>query len=129
MEIVSITSFFSYLIPYKFYFFLYFFIFWIFEKNNFNVDWKSMLTTERVGKRRCKWCKDVKNIVFGFLLFLCYFWFFFPKIYQKLGSNRFPFVTMLTKQNIINVLHSKIVKKKFLLGLLSDPLIQKLCCF
>jgi hypothetical protein len=34
---------------------------------------------------------------------------------------------MLTKQNLLNVLHSKLVKKtKGLPGLLSDPLIQGL---
>ena len=46
---------------------------------------------------------------------------------QKLGSNRCPLFTMLTKQKFLNVLHSKLVKKtKGLLGLLSDPLIQGL---
>jgi hypothetical protein len=29
-----------------------------------------------------------------------------------MGNNRCPIFTMLTKQNIINVLHSKLVKKK-----------------
>jgi hypothetical protein len=48
---------------------------------------------------------------------------------KKLGSNKCPFFTMLTKQNIINVLHSELVKKKYLPGLLGDPLIQRLCFF
>jgi hypothetical protein len=30
----------------------------------------------------------------------------------KIGNNRCSLFTMLTKQNIINVLHSKLVKKK-----------------
>jgi hypothetical protein len=47
---------------------------------------------------------------------------------QKLGSNRCPLFTMLTKQKIFDVLHSKLVKKtKGLPGLLSDPLSQGLC--
>ena len=51
-------------------------------------------------------------------------------MYQKLGSNRCPLFTMLTKQKFLNVLHSKLVKKtKGLLDLLSDPLIQGLCFF
>jgi hypothetical protein len=46
---------------------------------------------------------------------------------QKLGSNRCPLFTMLTKQKFLNVLHSKLVKKtKGLPGLLSDPLSQGL---
>jgi hypothetical protein len=46
---------------------------------------------------------------------------------QKLGSNRCPLFTMLTKQKFLNVLHSKHVKKtKGLPGLLSDPLSQGL---
>jgi hypothetical protein len=46
---------------------------------------------------------------------------------KKLGCNRYPLFTMLTKQKSLNVLHSKLVKKtKSLLGLLSDPLIQGL---
>jgi len=44
---------------------------------------------------------------------------------QKLGSNRCPLFTMLTKQKFLNVLHSKLVKKtKGFLGLLSDALSQ-----
>jgi len=44
---------------------------------------------------------------------------------QKLGSNRCPLFTMLTKQKFFNVLRSKLVKKtKGLPGLLSDPLSQ-----
>jgi hypothetical protein len=47
---------------------------------------------------------------------------------QKLGSNRCPLFTMLTKQKFFNVLRSKLVKKtKGLPGLLSDPLSQGLC--
>jgi len=34
---------------------------------------------------------------------------------------------MLMKQNLINVLHNKLVKKKCHLSMLSDSLIQKLC--
>jgi hypothetical protein len=34
---------------------------------------------------------------------------------------------MLTKQNLIKVLHSKLVKKNSLFDLLSDPPIKKLC--
>jgi hypothetical protein len=46
---------------------------------------------------------------------------------QKLGSNRCPLFTMLTKQKFLNVLHSKLVKKtKGLPGLLSDLLSQGL---
>jgi len=46
---------------------------------------------------------------------------------QKLGSNRCPLFTMLTKQKFLNVLHSKLVKKtKGLPGLLSVPLSQGL---
>ena len=55
----------------------------------------------------------------------------FSKTYQilgqKLGSNRYPLFTMLMKQNFINVLHGKLVKKiKGLPGLLGDSLIQGL---
>jgi hypothetical protein len=46
---------------------------------------------------------------------------------QKLGSNRCPLFTMLTKQKFLNVLHSKLVKKtKGLPSLLSDPFSQGL---
>jgi hypothetical protein len=46
---------------------------------------------------------------------------------QKLGSNRCPLFTMLTKQKFLNVLHSKLIKKtKGLPGLLSYPLSQGL---
>jgi hypothetical protein len=46
---------------------------------------------------------------------------------KKLGSNKCPLFTMLTKQKFLNVLHSKLVKKtKCLPGLLSDPLSQEL---
>jgi hypothetical protein len=67
---------------------------------------------------------------FGVLIVFCYFWFF-SKTYQilgqQLGSNRCLLFTMLTKQNFINVLHGKLVKKtKGLSGLLSDSLIQGL---
>jgi len=70
---------------------------------------------------------------FGVFIVFCYFWFF-SKTYQilgqKLGSNKCPLFTMLTKQNFINVLHGKLVKKtKGLLGLLSDSLIQGLRFF
>jgi len=67
----------------------------------------------------------------GFSLFFCYFFGFFCKFIkntgQKLGSNRCPLFTMLTKQKFFNVLRSKLVKKtKGLPGLLSDPLSQGL---
>jgi hypothetical protein len=67
----------------------------------------------------------------GFSLFFCYFlffWNFIKNMGQKLGSNRYPLFTMLTKQKFFNVLRSKLVKKtKGLPGLLSDPLSQGLC--
>jgi len=71
-----------------------------------------------------------KCIFLGFHCFLP-FLIFFLKIYQnmgqKLGSNRCPLFTMLTKQKFFNVLRSKLVKKtKGLPGLLSDPLSQGL---
>jgi hypothetical protein len=47
------------------------------KKSNFNVDLKSALTIEHVGKRHCKWCKDVKNIYFFVFVVFCYFLFFF----------------------------------------------------
>jgi hypothetical protein len=44
-----------------------------------------------------------------------------------MGNNRCPLFTMLTKQNFLNVLHGKLVKKtKGPSCLLSDPLIQGL---
>jgi hypothetical protein len=71
-----------------------------------------------------------KYIFWGFHCFLPFFDFFL-KIYQnmgqKLGSNRCPLFTMLTKQKFLNVLHSKLVKKiKGLPDLLSDLLSQGL---
>jgi hypothetical protein len=46
---------------------------------------------------------------------------------KKLGSNKCPLFTMLTKQKFLNVLHSKLVKKtKGVPSLLSDPLSQGL---
>jgi hypothetical protein len=69
-------------------------------------------------------------IFLGFHCFFAIFGFFqkfIQTLGQKLGSNRCPLFTMLTKQNLLNVLHSKLVKKtKGLPGLLSDPLIQGL---
>jgi len=66
----------------------------------------------------------------GFSLFFAIFGFFckfIKNMGQKLGSNRCPLFTMLTKQKFLNVLHSKLVKKtKGLPGLLSVPLSQGL---
>jgi len=71
-----------------------------------------------------------KCIFLGFHFFLLFFYFseiFIKNKGQKLGSNRCPLFTMLTKQKFLNVLHSKLVKKtKGLPGLLSDPLSQGL---
>jgi hypothetical protein len=44
--------------------------------------------------------------IFGFL------WKFIKNMGQKLGSNSCPFFSMLTKQKFLDVLHSKLVKKK-----------------
>jgi len=63
-----------------------------------------------------------------FWVFHCYFSIFFnQKLDKKTGSNRCPLFTMLMKQNLINVLHNKLVKKKCHPSLLSDSLIQKHC--
>jgi len=43
-------------------------------------------------------------------IFFVFFSFFMGN--PKIGNNKCPLFTMLTKQNIINVLHSKLVKKK-----------------
>jgi len=55
-------------------------------------------------------------LFFGFLLiyYFCIFLYFFHFFVgnPKMGNNRFPLFTMLMKQNIINVMHSKLVKKK-----------------
>jgi len=71
-----------------------------------------------------------KCIFWGFHCFFAIFWFFCKFIKntgQKLGSNRCPLFTMLTKQKFFNVLRSKHVKKtEGLPGLLSDPLSQGL---
>jgi len=68
------------------------------------------------------------GVFFVFFLFFGFFWKFIKNMGQKLGSNRCPLFTMLTKQKFLNVLHSKLVKKtKGLPGLLSDPLSQGLC--
>ena len=52
---------------------------------------------------------------------------------KKLGSNRCPLFTMLTKQKIINILHSKLVKKKkkkmILLSWVTYPFWRKLVSF
>jgi len=51
---------------------------------------------------------------FWVFVVFCYFYFlkfFYQNMGQKLGSNICPLFTMLTKQNIINVLHSKLVMK------------------
>jgi len=70
-------------------------------------------------------CKFWGFIVF--CLFLIFFWNFIKNMGKKLGSNRCPLFTMLTKQKFLNVLHSKLAKKtKGLPGLLSDPLSQGL---
>jgi len=73
-----------------------------------------------------------QTCIFGvFIVFLLFFGFFCKFIKntgEKLGSNRCPLFTMLTKQKFFNVLRSKLVKKtKGLPGLLSDPLSQGLC--
>jgi hypothetical protein len=47
-----------------------------------------------------------------------------------MGNNICPLFTMLTKQNLIKILHSELVKKKCLSNLLGDPPIlkfQELC--
>ena len=50
-----------------------------------------------------KHCKYIKNIFFGFLLFFTIFGFsekfINKKVGQKLGNNRCPLFTILTKQN------------------------------
>ena len=57
----------------------------------------------------------IKNAFFRvfivFLLFLVFFWKFIKNMGKKLGSNKCPLFTMLTKQNILNVLHSKLCKE------------------
>jgi hypothetical protein len=45
---------------------------------------------------------------------------------QKLGSNRCPLLYNAYEAKLLNVLHSKLVKKKSLPCLLSDPFIQGL---
>jgi hypothetical protein len=65
----------------------------------------------------------LKKHIFGFLLFFLLFF-----IFSKINCNICPHFTMLTKQNL-NVLHSKLVKKKCLPDLLGDPSIQRLCFF
>jgi hypothetical protein len=45
-------------------------------------------------------------------IFFVFFHFLFFVGNPKMGNNKCPLFTMLTKQNIINVLHSKLVKKK-----------------
>jgi hypothetical protein len=55
-----------------------------------------------------------KMYFFWVFVVFCYFYFlkfFYQNMGQKLGSNICPLFTMLTKQNIINVLHSKLVMK------------------
>jgi hypothetical protein len=47
-----------------------------------------------------------------FYSFQIYFYMYFFVGNLKIGNNRCALFTMLTKQNIINVLHSKLVKKK-----------------
>jgi hypothetical protein len=51
---------------------------------------------------------------FRIYFFICIFLYFFSFFVgnPKMNNNRCPLFTMLTKQNIINVLHSKLVKKK-----------------
>ena len=52
---------------------------------------------------------------FGFSLFFCYFWFFlknYQNMGQKLGSNRCPLFTMLTKQNSSTFCIVSFVKKR-----------------
>ena len=72
-------------------------------------------------------------LVFFNFLFFSIFWdkkwvttndFF---VRSKLGNNKCSLFIMLTKQNLIKVLHSKLVKKNSLFDLLSDPPIKKLC--
>ena len=57
----------------------------------------------------------IKNAFFRvfivFLLFLVFFWKFIKNMGKNLGSNKCPLFTMLTKQNILNVLHSKLCKE------------------
>jgi len=54
--------------------------------------------------------------LFFIMFFYFYFFYFLFFIFfcgnPKMDNNRCPLFTILTKQNIINVLHSKLVKKK-----------------
>jgi glutathione peroxidase-family protein len=59
------------------------------------------------------------------LLSFRFLFFYFQKYSKKLGSNKCPLFTTLTKQNLIKILHNKLVKKQRLLDLLGDPPIQR----
>jgi len=68
-----------------------------------------------------------KSLFFIFILFFYFFkFFFYQNMGQKLGSNRCPPLYNAYEAKLLNVLHSKLVKKKSLPCLLSDPLIQGL---
>jgi len=91
------------------------------------------LNSSKMTLKMLKTMQIYQECIFLGFHYFCYFWFF-SKIYQTLGqklsSYTCPLFTMLSKQNFLNVLHSKLVKKKKNLpGLLSDPLIQELHFF
>jgi len=66
--------------------------------------------------------------LFLFYTFLLFIFLIFSSV--KSGNNKCPLFTMLTKQNLIKILHSELINKKYLSDLLGDPPVmefQKLC--